>query len=133
MSNQTDVASWLFELIHDYSGRDLVVVVEDFVGAGRRDANIIATIELLGYVILTCKLFGIPLSVQVPQFRKPFVPDAIQRFRTHEDRHMCAAYAHVLGYLVQTQKGGDLFATGTAIGARAIDRKLSETARRAHT
>src|SRR4051794_18546593 len=51
----------------------LVVVVEDFVGAGRRDTNIVGAIKILGYIELFCQAGGIELVTQAPHKRLAYL------------------------------------------------------------
>ena len=78
------------------------VVVEDFVGSGPRDRNIIFTIKALGLVEGYAKFLGIETTLQAPQTRKAFLDDAIKLLGN--GRHFIDALAHSLAFAYYNQE-----------------------------
>lgn len=79
---------------------EVIVVVEDFIGSGRRDEDIKTTIKLLGFIELECLTNGIKLVKQVPQYRNPFLDKAIESYPLHKHRHCADAFAHALCFII---------------------------------
>lgn len=87
----------------------MVVVIEDFVGAGKRDNDIVDTIKLLGYVQLLCKNLPIDCITQHPQYKHPFMEVAELRYSGSKVEHIKDAYAHLLAYIILNGKGDEYF------------------------
>jgi len=93
-----------------YILRDFWVVVEDFVGAGPRNADNKRTIETLGFVRHLCALRNIECKVRQPQTRLAYVERAdflVPRERVHGEQeawnqhrvHIVQAAAHALSWM----------------------------------
>lgn len=104
-----DLARTLENLDEEYH---LIVVMEDFLGAGYRNNDNKNTIKILGYIEYLCKYYGYEYYIQPPQFRKPYLEEAQEYFKTYVDespvlkdswknksfsRHMVDALAHAVG------------------------------------
>ena len=76
-----------------------LIIVEDFVGSGRRDSHITNTIKLLGYYLALAHTSNIPTRMQVPQARRPFVEQAKKKIKGYDNRHAADALAHCFKYL----------------------------------
>ncbi len=77
------------------------VVIEDFVGCGRRSASIIYTLKLVGWLQTYCKWRGYNGGMQQPQRRRSWLPDAkvmIKAKRLKNVAHTRDALAHCLAY-----------------------------------
>jgi hypothetical protein len=78
---------------------DLVVVLEDFLGAGYLDRHKKRTIEVLGYIYHSCRAKGITVKRVDPQRRLSNTMNVPAKIRGKDER---AAAAHVLSYLEKT-------------------------------
>jgi len=93
------VARHLNELLRRYYSA--VVVCEDFIGSGRRDANVINTLQIVGAVKAVCALNDVRLVMQQPYDRKAFLKEA-----TLPTVHLNDAQAHALAFLERTSRHG---------------------------
>ena len=73
-----------------------VIAIEDFIGAGPRNIYATTTLKLVGYTIGVASSLGIEHVVQVPQARKPFLPDA--KLLIPKKVHAMDSLAHALSY-----------------------------------
>lgn len=122
------VVQRLRALVQDHYGSGIVVLIEDFVGSGRRDTHIVNTIKLLGFCHYYAQAKGVLVRVQSPQFRKGFVEDAKTKFpfKNHAQSHPADAYAHVLAYLTLINSWGlDDGEQNANRSAQIIDSKLT--------
>jgi hypothetical protein len=92
---ETDDPCVLWEVIFDIAvlHRDTEVILEDFLGSGRRDNAIKRTIEVLGYVYYSCIAHGVPVELVEPQKRLAYVSLVPAYIHGKDER---AAAAHVL-------------------------------------
>ena len=94
-TDQTEV----YELIAGLIETECMVVIEDFVGAGPRSTEIIFTLKLIGSIAGICYCCNLPLTIQVPQHRLPFVSEATRRVEKTTSKHAIDALAHALAYI----------------------------------
>lgn len=83
-----------------------VVVMEDFIGSGRRDPHMNNTMKLVGYFLALAHNRFIPTQLQVPQARRPFLVQAekaLSLSKTGAKRHAVDALAHGFKYLHDKQ------------------------------
>jgi hypothetical protein len=78
----------------------LVIVCEDYIGAGRRDAPSNATRDVIGAVKSAAARHNVTLYMEAPQKRKAFVDAARTMLKVgHDGRHGADALAHVLSHI----------------------------------
>jgi hypothetical protein len=104
-----EVADYIRDLKDTQADRDwnsLTIVIEDFIGGGPRDAAIVHTIQVLGFLRLWAIYSGYTVEVRVPQARKAFVNQAYQisQQRDKDSRHVNDATAHALGLAWEIQR-----------------------------
>lgn len=95
----------LVALVDDLKESVDVVVIEDFIGAGKRSKDGAFTLKLIGAVWAVCLLDELPFVVQVPQTRVPFL--ALAKSLAPKDIiiHGLDAYAHALAYVERNRDG----------------------------
>lgn len=81
------------------------VVIEDFIGAGKRSKDGAFTLKLIGAVWAICLLNEVPFVTQVPQIRKPYFAEAKARAPKDIVIHALDAYSHGLAFLERSQNG----------------------------
>ena len=90
---------WYLDWLRDTAeadGDDVVVVVENYLGAGPRTAEATHTLQVLGFVRWYAAMLGLPVVVQAPQQRLAYVTRATEL--APKLRHAGAALAHALAY-----------------------------------
>lgn len=81
-------------------GRELQIVVEDFVGGGLRSVPAIHTLQLLGFITGVCEaVLDLPCAIQAPQLRRPFLTEAKVLVPNENSVHARDALAHILYFL----------------------------------
>lgn len=99
VKNQFEVIPRVIASIKTYSSAPVeAVVIEDFIGSGRRDASIVHTLKALGFLEGWYTLRGWTVVLQVPQLRKAFLQDAWQLAGYEASEHGVDALAHTLSY-----------------------------------
>jgi hypothetical protein len=83
-----------------------IVVIEDFVGSGRRNPYIVTTIKNLGFYEGLCALYGIPHKLQAPQQRRAFIDEAVRLLPN--GHHFIDAGAHCLAAAHRLKREGKL-------------------------
>ena len=78
---------------HEYN-ETVVVVYEDFVGGGLRDANVVLSLQTVGAIRAIARVHHVEVVRQQPFDRKAFLAEA-----TAENRHARDAHAHGLCFL----------------------------------
>lgn len=81
-----------------YSSR-LTVVMEDFVGSGPRNTEIVRSIKMCGHIEGTCEVQGFELVTQTSVQFKPFVREAtalLENSKQEFSPHKVSALAHIL-------------------------------------
>lgn len=99
----------ILTVIRDQSQDGVVVVCEQVVGSGPRSADLVQTIKQVGAVEYLCQFLDVPVVLQVPSVRKPFVLEARKLLRgseIHGLRHAVDALAHALAYLASQGEQG---------------------------
>ena len=93
--NVTDFIAWL-----DKTNPDLIVM-EDFVGAGKRDYNINQTLKLVGFLFGVFRTLGYPTKLQSPATRVPYKGEATKliKVKPTANRHAIDATSHILAYV----------------------------------
>lgn len=81
-----------------------VVVIEDFIGAGPRTKEAIFVLKLIGKIEGVCYTQGIPVVMQNPQVRKPYMLMVRNNLKKAISKHEEDAYAHALAYLNRREK-----------------------------
>ena len=81
---------------------EFVVAMEDFVGSGHRNNNAIYVLKLVGLIVGLTEVRRTKLSVQAPQWRKPFLKESGRLITEHKQAkpiiHEQDALAHGLAY-----------------------------------
>lgn len=72
------------------------VIVEKFATAGRLSKYGLYTIEIVGGVKALCYSMGIPLWIQIPQFRYRMLTEARKYTKQADTHHAIDALAHLL-------------------------------------
>jgi hypothetical protein len=83
-------------LILGYELFNTTVVVENYVGAGPRTAEATHTLQVLGFVRWYAAMLGLPVVVQAPQQRLPYVTRATEL--APKTKHAAAALAHAIAF-----------------------------------
>ena len=82
-----------------------LVVMEDYLGAGHRHKAAVHTIQVIGAVKGWAAIHDVPVEMQPPQWRKPFVTEARILLKSkHSGRHAADALAHILGYIYREKR-----------------------------
>jgi len=76
---------------------DIVVVVEDFLGAGPRSADSNHTLKVVGFTYYLCQMEGIPSALVPPQARLSSMDDA-RALAQGRGVHATDATAHALAW-----------------------------------
>ena len=82
------------------------MIVEDFIGSGRRDPAITNTIKILGYILAMAHNRFIKTHLQVPQTRRPFLAQAekaLSQSKAGARRHSVDAAAHCFAWLFRNK------------------------------
>lgn len=93
---QTMVSGEVIEFIREMRKGISTLVIEDFIGYGRRDKHIIQTVKNLGFYEGYAKLLRYDVTLQQPQMRVAFVPKASEMVGA--EMHYTDALAHALAY-----------------------------------
>ncbi len=82
------------------------VVIEDFIGSGPRSREAIQVLKLIGAIEGICFIKKLPLAIQAPQQRKPYLAKArVLAEQQSKSLHEIDAIAHVLAYLDRIERG----------------------------
>lgn len=92
--NPMEVIEYM-ERLHK-SGTVDIVVIEDFIGYGRRDAAVIKTIKNLGFFEGFAHALKLEVQIQQPQMRKAFLSRATEMVGA--EMHYTDATAHALAF-----------------------------------
>jgi len=84
---------------------DCHVVIEDFIGAGPRNADAINALKLVGFSEGYSRALGFDTTVQAPQTRKAYVGQA-REMLSDASIHSVDALAHALSFMDKETRNG---------------------------
>ncbi len=93
---QSNVSLQVAEWIHKAREKTRVIVIEDFIGQGKRDEHVKITLKNLGLFEGYARILKYEVTLQQPQFRKAFYEAAAKM--VGYEMHYTDALAHALAY-----------------------------------
>ena len=78
------------------------VAIEDFIGSGPRTKAMTQTMNAVGYLVCLAHTYGVPVKLQVPQTRRPYLAEAEEILgakKRGSKRHSVDAAGHALAYI----------------------------------